>query len=186
MTNLIKPTGEVWIIGATHGLGRALAELYRAEGQRVVGMARRAPDDSGTFDAFRTLDLASTTETETVIGSLFSESRRPDLIVVAASALIQGSLMSRDEAGLRAEIETNYLGFVRVCQTVARFKPADHRLRLVAVASTLGYVGCPSLETYSASKAALISFARSARSQLRPLGIDILICRRRTWRTGRT
>ncbi len=48
-------------------------------------------------------------------------------------------------------------------------------MNLVATASTLGYVGCPSLDTYSASKAALISYARSARSELAAHGITIQI-----------
>jgi short-subunit dehydrogenase len=45
----------------------------------------------------------------------------------------------------------------------------------VATGSTLGYVGCPSLDTYSASKAALISFARSARKELGQHGVAIQI-----------
>jgi short-subunit dehydrogenase len=48
-------------------------------------------------------------------------------------------------------------------------------VRLVATASTLGYVGCPSLDTYSASKAALISFARSARRELAGHGVSVQI-----------
>jgi NAD(P)-dependent dehydrogenase (short-subunit alcohol dehydrogenase family) len=72
-------------------------------------------------------------------------------------------------------METNYLGFVRLCRSVARHKPAKQRVRVVAVGSTLGYVGCPSTDNYSATKAALISFARSARVEFAPRGIDLLI-----------
>ena len=93
-----------------------------------------------------------------------------------AAMLYQGPLTEEPDALLRQEIDTNYLGFVRLCQAVARHKPAGQPVRLVATASTLGYVGCPSLDSYSASKAALISFARSARSELsmRQIAIQIV------------
>jgi len=157
---------EVWIIGASQGLGLSVAEQYAGQGHRVVGMSRRAEPVEDLFDAWLQVDVTEAAAFEAAIGTLYAHGRTPAVIIYMAAMLYQGPLIDEPDGLLRREIDTNYLGFVRLCQAVARHKPADQSVRLVATASTLGYVGCPSLDSYSASKAALISFARSARCEL--------------------
>lgn len=166
--------GEVWIIGASKGLGLAMAELFQRQGRAVVGLARRPPQDQRAFAAFVRLDAASGDAVDDTIRALYAERAPPDLIIYCAAVIYQGPIVDQPEQALRAEIDANYLGFVRVCQAVALFKPPGP-VRIVATGSTLGYVGCPSLDNYSASKAALISFARSARRELAAHGMAIQI-----------
>lgn len=165
--------GEVWIIGASRGLGLEMARVFRRRGRKVVGLARRRPADTAAFDAFHTVDATDADGFEALMHGLFVERAAPELIIYCAARVYQGPLVDQPDAALRAEMDANYLGFVRLCQAVAAFKPAGARVRLVATGSTLGYVGCPSLDNYSASKAALISFARSARRELAAHGIAI-------------
>ena len=157
---------EVWIIGASQGLGLSVAEQYAGQGHRVVGMSRSTQPVEGLFDAWLQVDVTDAAAFDAAIEKLYAGGRTPGVIIYMAAMLYQGPLADQPEALLWQEVDTNYLGFVRLCQAVARHKPAEQPVRLVATASTLGYVGCPSLDTYSASKAALISFARSARSEL--------------------
>ncbi|MDQ0463878.1 NAD(P)-dependent dehydrogenase (short-subunit alcohol dehydrogenase family) [Caulobacter ginsengisoli] len=157
---------EIWIVGASQGLGLQVARDYARRKRRVVGLGRRPCPAPDLFEAWRQADVTSLDSFEAAIAGLYGEGRGPAVIVYMASTLYQGPLTEAPDAMLRAEIDTNYLGFVRLCQAVAAFKPTGQTVRLVAVASTLGYVGCPSLDGYSASKAALISFARSSRREL--------------------
>lgn len=166
---------EVWIIGASQGLGLSLAGHYAAQACRVVGMSRKARPVDGVFDAWMQVDVTEAAAFDAAIAALYAQGRSPGAIIYMASTLYQGPLTDQPETVLRREIDTNYLGFVRLCQTIARHKPATQSTRLVATASTLGYVGCPSLDSYSASKAALISFARSARAELALHGISIQV-----------
>lgn len=168
-------SGEVWIIGASKGLGLAMAQVFRRRGRSVVGFARRPPADTTTFSRFARLDAADPDAFEATLYRMFAEGPAPELIIYCAAAVYQGPLVDQPEAALRAEVEANYLGFVRLCRAVATLKPAEARIRLVATGSTLGYVGCPSLDNYSACKAALISFARSARRELAAHGVTIQI-----------
>ena len=167
---------EVWIIGASQGLGLSVAEQYAGQGHRVVGMSRSMQPVDGLFDAWLQVDVTDAAAFDATIERLYAGGRTPGVIIYMAAMLYQGPLTEEPDALLRREIDTNYLGFVRLCQAVARHKPADQPVRLVATASTLGYVGCPSLDSFSASKAALISFARSARSELsmRQIAIQIV------------
>lgn len=171
----MSSTTDVWIIGASKGLGLAIAEEFARDGRPVIGLARSTPAEQGPFAAFRPVDVTSGESVERTVRTLLAERGAPALIVYCASQLYQGSIATRDDAELDRELEVNYLGFVRVARALAVFKDPAARVRLVATGSTLGYVGTPSLDNYSAAKAALISFARSSRHELGALGIDVAI-----------
>ena len=172
----IEPNlNEVWIVGASQGLGLAMAKVVRDQGRTVVGMSRRAAPEPGVFDRYAAMDVRDEAVVDQVVASLYNGGAAPGVILYSAATAGQGPLMDFREADLSAEMETNYLGFVRLCRSVARHKPGTQRVRLVAIGSTLGYVGCPSTDNYSATKAALISFARSARVEFAPMGVDLLI-----------
>jgi short-subunit dehydrogenase len=166
---------EVWVVGASRGLGWALAREFHGRGRTVVGFARSPPTDPGPFETFELLDVTDARSVESMVRALYRANRRPGLILFLAAQVYQGSLADEPETGLSRALDVNYLGFVRLCRAVAAHKPAGCVTRLVATGSTLGYVGCPSLDTYSASKAALISFARSARNELSTKGVEVLI-----------
>lgn len=171
---MAQPT-EVWIVGASKGLGRDIAAQYALAGRAVVGLARSLPAEGSTFADFRSIDVTSAASVEAVTSTLVAERGTPALVIYCASQLYQGSVITREDSQLEGELEVNYLGFVRVARALAEAKDPSTPVRLVATASTLGYVGVPSLDNYSAAKAALISFARSARHELGERGIDIAI-----------
>jgi len=165
--------GGVWIIGASRGLGLEMARVLSGRGRKVLGMARHRPADASPFDAFHTVDLTDADGFESLIRKLYDDLEAPDLIIHCAARIYQGPLLDQPDAALKAEMDANYLSFVRLCQAVATHKPQGEPVRLVATGSTLAYVGCPSLDNYSATKAALLSFARSARRELAAHGIAI-------------
>jgi NAD(P)-dependent dehydrogenase (short-subunit alcohol dehydrogenase family) len=168
-------TREVWVFGASRGLGLELARVYAGSGSRVVGVSRGPRPAEGIFEAYLQLDVSRADDVDKAVSRLYSEDRRPELVVYMAASIYQGSIMEEPELLLRRQIDTNYLGFVHLCKALVAHRPENHRLKVVATASTLAYVGCPSLDNYSASKAALISFARSARAELGAHGISIQI-----------
>jgi NAD(P)-dependent dehydrogenase (short-subunit alcohol dehydrogenase family) len=166
---------EVWIVGGTRGLGLAVAECVAAQGCSVVVLGRNEPPHAVPGVRYLPVDAADERSVDQSIGRLFAERGAPAAIVYAAAMALQGSFLEMRMSELGTEIDTNYLGFVRLCRVIAEHKPDTQRLRLVAVASTLGYVGCPSVENYSASKAALICFARAARVEMSRFGVEIVI-----------
>lgn len=166
-------SGEVWIIGASKGLGLEMARVFARRGRKVVGMARHHPADATAFDAFHTVDSTDTDGFDALLHRLFADRPAPELIIYCAAQIYQGPVLDQPVAALRAEVDANYLAFVRLCQATVAHKPPGAQVRLVATGSTLAYVGCPSLDNYSASKAALLSFARSARRELAPHGVSL-------------
>lgn len=164
---------EVWIIGASKGLGLETARVFARRGWNVVGFARHDPADLSPFDAFHRLDVHDRDALDAQFNRLFRSRPAPELIIYNTARIYQGPLVRQPHEAMAAEMDANYLGFVRVCQATAVLKPEGARIRIVATGSTLAYVGCPSLDNYSASKAALLSFARSSRRELAAHGITI-------------
>lgn len=175
MNKSITPDRDVWIIGASRGLGHEIARQYANAGRSVVGFARSVITDVAPFRHVAALDVSDDVAVDATIDRTIRERGTPALVVYLASQLYQGSILTRGDDDLVREVDVTYLGFVRVARALARHKDAAHATRLVATASTLGYIGTPSLDNFSAAKAALISFARSARYELGARGIEIAI-----------
>lgn len=175
MIENIPPTRDVWIIGASRGLGHEIAHQYANTGRPVVGFARSVIADVAPFRHVVALDVSDDVAVDAAVDLTIHERGTPALVVYLASQLYQGSILTRADDDLVREVDTTYLGFVRVARALARHKDADRATRLVATASTLGYIGTPSLDNFSAAKAALISFARSARYELGARGVEIAI-----------
>lgn len=175
MNKSIAPDRDVWIIGASRGLGHEIAREYAVAGRSVVGFARSVIADAAPFRDIVALDVSDDVAVDATIERTIRERGTPAHVVYLASQLYQGSILTRADAELIREVDINYLGFVRIARALARHKDAGHSTRLVATASTLGYIGTPSLDNFSAAKAALISFARSARYELGDRGIEIAI-----------
>lgn len=175
MSKSITPDRDVWIVGASRGLGHEIAREYAHAGRSVVGFARSVMADAPPFAHVVALDVSDDVAVDAAVDRIIREHGTPALVVYLASQLYQGSILTRRDADLVREVDINYLGFVRMARALARHKDAAHGIRLVATASTLGYVGTPSLDNFSAAKSALISFARSARYELGLRGIEIAI-----------
>ncbi|WP_278103465.1 SDR family NAD(P)-dependent oxidoreductase [Microbacterium proteolyticum] len=175
MSESIPPARDVWIIGASRGLGLEIARRYADVGRSVVGFARSEIADAAPFRHVAALDVGDDVAVDATVDRTIRERGTPALVVYLASQLYQGSILTRAEGDLVREVDITYLGFVRVARALARHKDADKPVRLVATASTLGYIGTPSLDNFSAAKAALLSFARSARHELGTRGIEIAI-----------
>lgn len=148
---------KVIIMGATSGLGRALAERYIKAGWKVGAAGRNekalnelaalAPDQVVTAK----IDILSY-DAPAELHSLISLCGGMDIYLHCS-----GVAMLNEELTLDTELkicETNALGFTRMCQTAYRyFETSREPGRLVAITSIAGTRGLEMLPAYSASKA---------------------------------
>ena len=68
---------EVWIIGASQGLGLSVAEQYAGRGHRVVGMSRSMQPVDGLFDAWLQVDVTDAAAFDATIESFTPAAERP-------------------------------------------------------------------------------------------------------------
>ena len=167
---------ERWALvsGATRGIGRAVLELLVLRGRSVVACARDAAALALLEQAHagRVLGLPVdltvpgrgvwvVDEAERRVGPL-SE------LVLAAGMVDYAPIGEVDERSLRTQLELNFIAPFSMLQHVGGLMRARGAGSMVVVASTLALRPAPTTAAYAASKAALISAARSCALELAP------------------
>ena len=165
-----------WLVGASSGIGAALATELVGRGARVAISARRAQDlekvsggtmtvvplDATDRDAVRRA-AAEVTET---LGGL-------DVVVWCAGYWKQFDAAQWDPEVFARHVEVNLLGLNNLLAAVLPQMAADGRGHLVGIASVAGYRGIPGAEAYGATKAAQINLLEALRASLGPRGVRV-------------
>lgn len=169
---------RVWIIGASAGIGAALARAWAARGADLVLSAR----DGAALDALAAecgrarvlpLDLAQP-ETLSAACAELRGAAPFDVIACTAALYDPGRVADLDPERVEAMVRVNLLGTL----AVARLCPPLIRDggQLVLFGSVAGYLGLPGGQPYSATKAAVNNLAESLAVELAPR-VDVrLVC----------
>jgi short-subunit dehydrogenase len=177
---------NVFITGASSGIGAALARHYAGIGANLGLIARRqAPLDQlvSTLQAqgrvaARAGDVRVAGELSDAAAAFIARFGVPD-IVIANAGISQGTLTEHadDAAAFRAILDTNVLGIVHTFQPFLAAMRERRRGTLVGIASVAGFRGLPGAGAYSASKAAAIAYLESLRVELLDSGVQVVtIC----------
>jgi len=173
---------NVFITGASSGLGRALAQRYAQDGARLALVARRgdalrelAGALPGTHHCYA-LDVRDRAALHAAAHDFIGVCDGRIDVVVASAGISAGTLTdhAEDYDVFKAIVDTNLLA------TVATFEPFIEPMRqagagrLVGIASVAGIRGLPGAGAYSASKSAVISYCESLRVELAGAGIGVV------------
>ncbi|WP_170571288.1 SDR family NAD(P)-dependent oxidoreductase [Ruegeria atlantica] len=165
-----------WIIGASEGLGRALAKALSRQGAHLILSARNA---DRLADICATLPNAQAvpcdvTNLDTVRRAV-SEVGEIDGLVYNAGAYEPMRTGDWDTEAVLAMADVNYTGALRVLgETVPRFV-REGRGDITLIGSLSGYRGLPAAVGYASSKAALVSLAETMRFDLAGTGVTVRI-----------
>ncbi len=172
---------NVWLIGASSGIGAALAPKLAAQGARLAISARREEELQKVAAScaphevlVKPLDV---TDNGAVIGlyqELVSAWGRVDAVIFSAGSWTAADVKTFDSEKAIEQINVNYLGLVRVAGAVMPDMIARRGGTIVGMASIAGYGGFPRAAAYSSSKAGVLAFLQSIRIELKKLGVEVL------------
>lgn len=171
-------TGKVAVItGASSGIGRAIAETFLAQGAKIAVFARNtaalAEIAKGREDRVLVVggDVTKAEDLARLVGAAVERFGGVDLVIPNAGIAKAVPFADSDEAAIDHQFAVNFTGAV---QTVRGFLPHIRKGGAVVFVTTfLTQVGFPGLAIYSASKAALKSFAQTLAAELAPQGIRV-------------
>lgn len=176
----MQMTGNtIFITGGTSGIGRALAEQFHSLGNKVIIAGRRQalldevaaahPGIEGVA-----LDISDADDIDRVAAQLIRD--YPTLNVLINNAGIMpfddpsGAI---DDAVSRQILATNLLGPIRLTSALIEHLKAQPRATIIHNTSVLAYVPIATNAVYSASKAALHSYALSQRFMLKGTRVSV-------------
>ncbi|HLI44261.1 MAG TPA: SDR family NAD(P)-dependent oxidoreductase [Acidimicrobiales bacterium] len=173
------------VVGGSEGLGAAWAEALAAAGLDLILVARRQP----VLEALAA-DLADrhAVSVETVaadarsgewlqLAPLEGVAGREIGFVVANAALSPiGPFVDAAPLDLLAAVELNVSGAVRLASAMLPAMADRGRGAFVLMSSLAGLQGSPHLATYAGTKAFLNVFGEGLWAELRPRGVDVLVC----------
>ncbi|HKW81542.1 MAG TPA: SDR family oxidoreductase [Casimicrobiaceae bacterium] len=176
---------NVFVTGASAGIGAALARVYAARGAAIGLFARRsealaalAASLPGVRCACYTGDVREPAALASAASDFLDRFGAADIVIANAGVSVGTSTEhAADNASFRALIDTNLLGILHTFQPFVAPMRAAGRGKLVGIASVAGFRGLPGAGAYSASKAAAISYLESLRVELFGSGVEVItIC----------
>ncbi len=165
-----------WIVGASEGLGRAVAEGLARDGAHLILSARNADrlaEICAKLPNARSVPF-DVTDLDAVRRAV-AETGEIDGLVYNAGAYEPMRSADWDTEAVLAMTDVNYTGALRVLgETVPGFMRAG-RGDITLIGSLSGYRGLPAAVGYAASKAALVSLAETMRFDLAGTGVTVRI-----------
>ena len=169
----------VWIIGASSGIGRALAQELSARGAFLALSARRKDEleklnaELGGRHKVFVLDTTDAAMTLRTAQAISAELGRIDRVIFLAAAYVPMKTAALDIATTKNIVDINLTGAFNLVHAVLPIlKNQTTKAQLALCGSVAGYIGLPGGQPYSATKAAIINLAESLHAECKD-SIDI-------------
>ncbi len=158
----------VWIVGASSGIGEALAHELAGRGATLALSARRKDalevlkSSLGDRHKVFALDVTESEMSLRTAQAIRAAFGRIDRVVFLAAAYAPMKLCSLDIAVTKGIVDVNVTGAFNLVHAVLPILQSQQsKGQLALCGSVAGYMGLPGGQPYSATKAAIINLAES-------------------------
>lgn len=159
----------VLITGGNRGIGFSIAEKFLELGHRVAVTARSGEGPKGSLTVIA--DVTDGDSLSTAIASV-EEKLGPIEVIVANAGITKDMLLMRmSDEDFESVIDTNLTGSFRLVKRGITSMIKQRFGRVIFISSVVGLLGSAGQVNYSASKSALVGFARSLTRELASRGI---------------
>ncbi len=173
---------NVWLIGASSGIGEALVPQLVAQDARLAISARnetalqQISARCGRPDApvlVKPLDVTDRSAIEAAARDLCDAWGRIDVLLYNAGTSTKTDIATFDVDAIERQIAVNYTGLIRAIGAVLPGMLRQRSGEIVGVGSLSAYGALPHAAAYGSTKAALNYFLQSLRMDARRYGIGV-------------
>ena len=155
---------SVLVTGGNRGIGRAIAEAFLAQGDKVAVTTRSGGAPDGALDL--RCDITDGDAVEAAFKAA-EEAHGPVEVLVANAGITHDTLLLRmSDDDWASVIDTNLTGSFRLAKRAGKGMLRLRRGRIIFISSVVGLLGSPGQVNYAASKAGLVGMARSIAREL--------------------
>ena len=170
----------IFITGGGSGIGRGLAEAFHARGNKVIISGRRRASLDEVVAANPgivavELDISDPASVGAVAAGLIAHHPDFNVLINNAGIMLPDHAAGRiDDKLLVDTVTTNLVGPIRMTSALVEHLKGKEGAVIAYTSSVLGFVPMAVTAVYSATKAALHSYALSQRFLLKDAGIRVL------------
>ena len=179
---------KVLITGGSSGIGLALAKKFCAFDAHICLLARRQdilesardeivleyPEMKDSIHLI-SADVGDYISLENKLRSYIDTFDYPDILINSAGITYPGEFLKLEWKIFEDIIRSNYLGTVYTTKIIAPGMVARKSGHIVNISSQSAYIGFYGYSAYGSSKAALQSFSRTLRGELKAYNVDVSI-----------
>lgn len=178
-------SGKIALVtGGGNGIGRAVCRLLARDGARVVATDMDGGAAQGTINMLKgaddhlalKMDVTDKTSVESAISSAIDKYKAPPSLITNAAGIIRDNFMLQmDEKAFMEVLDVNLKGTYLVTQA-AVMALSEHDATsgaIVNISSISGKLGTIGQSNYSASKAGVIGFTKSAAMEFARMGVRV-------------
>jgi 3-oxoacyl-[acyl-carrier protein] reductase len=166
----------VIVTGGSRGIGRAIVELFAAQGADVTFFYRdnaAAADEvvnagrgAGRKVAAEKVDIRDSAACAVAVDRVAERCERIDILVNNAGAIRDNQLAAFDDDDVRVVLETNVSGVFNVTRAVVPHMIVRRSGKIINIGSVSGTKGGRGQTNYAASKGAIDAFTRALAVEL--------------------
>lgn len=150
--------------GGNRGIGRAIAEAFLANGDKVAITYRSGEPPAG-FLAVR-CDVTDAEAVDAAFAEIEEKQGRVEVLVANAGITKDTLILRMSDDDWTSVIDTNLTGSFRVAKRAAKGMLRLRRGRIIFISSVVGLLGSAGQVNYAASKSGLVGMARSLAREL--------------------
>ena len=166
---------NVFISGASRGIGKDIALLFANNGYKVIGTSRSDFSIDDNLDNFipLKLDITSRNDIKDCFDYLKSENLLPNILINNAGITADQIFMRMKDEDWDNVIETNLTGTFNLSKIFIKNMIKNKSGRIINISSVSGLMGNPGQVNYASSKAALTGFTKSLAKEVGSRNITV-------------
>ena len=170
------------VIGATSGIGRAIALGLADAGADVVPTGRRAKlareaahavEARGRRSLAITADVSDTDSIQALADAAIEKFGKVDILVNAAGRTVRRPTLEVSDAEWEEIMDTNLTGMLRACRACGRHMIERRYGRIINIGSLTSVVALHEVAAYGASKAGVTALTKSLAVEWAPHGVCV-------------
>lgn len=175
----------ILITGVSSGFGKAASKILAEKGHTVYGTIRKQTDLQASVN-FIIMDLTDPGSIKGAVERVIKNEGRIDVLLNNAGMHSGGPVETTPEEYLRLQMDTNFLGTVRMTREVIPQMRKQGGGMIINISSIGGLMGLPFQAYYSASKFAIEGFSEALRMEIKQFNIKVVVINPGDFHTNNT
>lgn len=180
-----KTTKVIVITGAGSGIGFATANYFKQKGYRVFGIALEPIEKVNASFEYYQGDITNSQKMEEIFKNIHSKAGRIDVVYSNAGFGISGAIEFTEKSKVEKLFAVNTIAGIDIARIAIPYL-RETKGKIIFTSSVAAPAAIPFQACYSATKAAIESFALALSKEVRAQGIKVACVRPGDIKTGFT